>query len=1131
MSTHSSASAILETSSTGNIPWRESLDQVRVTLNSRLSQLRDLEHEVRKKSFIVQTLAGPGFVPSDSLIIVGVCAMAKKATSKPMREILSRLPSEEFQVLIFNEKMVCEDPVATWPICDCLIAFYSDGYPLHRVEQYCKLRQPHLLNDVTSQRILWDRRRVYQTCMAHNIPVPRHVVVMRSRSGVRDEEIVEGDDWIEVNGERIDKPFVEKPVDADNHEVRIYYPRSSGGGCKELFRKVGDRSSEFYPNRDRIRRDDSYMYEEFMPTEGTDVKVYAVTSEYAHAEARKSPVMDGKVKRDGTGAEVRFPIILSNFEKEIARRICEAFKQRVCGFDMLRSRGKAFVCDVNGWSFVKRSPQYTKDAGALLAKCMRAMMGRPQKYEEEVVESPLERPWGGPLGQDHEELRAVIAVFRHGDRTPKQKLKFLVSDAAFLDLYKRHAGAAGAKDIKLKTAKELSDVLRVIDEATSTDLAHWSEDFLPVLFQARAVLEMHGTFRGINRKVQMRVTKEDAQQPGAAGVLEVQFILKWGGVLTHLGRQTAEQIGRSFRERLYPGTDGLLRLHSTYRHDLKIYSSDEGRVQVTAAAFAKGLLDLEGHLTPILISLVRKDGDVNQLLDDTSRGARQLEKAKQNVKLLLANTDKPSWAVPSSVATALSNLGDPVTAMSELHAHIKGLAGQLRQVVRRLRAQGRPERFSVAAAVARTTSFRRTGSDQQMESGMGPESEGGSAAASLGVQAVTGASSPPIDRGDGASTISDMVQLCFARWEKLQRDFYKPKTQTYDHSKIPDIYDCVKYDVMHNPELFRFEPPHLLHIFTLAKKLADIVVPQEYGCEPLEKLDFGASACRELLKKISDDLVAASTVEEDEDTGEGGTESSHSRRLSEMSQHSAESQGLKKLETPPILSPRGVMSPKGNGGKLFEGADEAVAMLPPIKVMSSSTVKEETQHRLDKRHARQVGIKSSDRHVRTRLYFTSESHMHAVLNVLRFAHLADESLPAPSYSSLAKLEETEELGYLSHLVFRLFEVMGENGQKRFSLRVAFSPGVPLTVPLNKEGRLSGPILVGSIPDPSNPALSRLANQLPPAAPFIPLWSDLDLDQALDLLTVIAPSQSPSRPASLLQRSFSQGPERSFSAAE
>ena len=36
----------------------------------------------------------------------------------------------------------------------------------------------------------------------------------------------------------------------------------------------------------------------------------------------------------------------------------------------------------------------------------------------------------------------------------------------------------------------------------------------------------------------------------------------------------------------FPG-GGLLRLHSTYRHDLKMYASDEGRVQMTAAAFAK----------------------------------------------------------------------------------------------------------------------------------------------------------------------------------------------------------------------------------------------------------------------------------------------------------------------------------------------------------------------------------------------------------------------------------------------------------------------------------------------------------------------------------------------------------------
>ena len=68
----------------------------------------------------------------------------------------------------------------------------------------------------------------------------------------------------------------------------------------------------------------------------------------------------------------------------------------------------------------------------------------------------------------------------------------------------------------------------------------------------------------------------------------------------------AEALGNVFRTVMYPmngpAGGGLLRLHSTYRHDLKIYSSDEGRVQTSAAAFTQGLLDLEGtSLTPILV--------------------------------------------------------------------------------------------------------------------------------------------------------------------------------------------------------------------------------------------------------------------------------------------------------------------------------------------------------------------------------------------------------------------------------------------------------------------------------------------------------------------------------------------------
>ena len=68
---------------------------------------------------------------------------------------------------------------------------------------------------------------------------------------------------------------------------------------------------------------------------------------------------------------------------------------------------------------------------------------------------------------------------------------------------------------------------------------------------------------------------------------------------------------------MYPG-EGLIRLHNTYRHDLKTYSSDEGRCQKTAAGFLKGLLSLEGTLGPILGSLIRKDQASVDMLDDPS---------------------------------------------------------------------------------------------------------------------------------------------------------------------------------------------------------------------------------------------------------------------------------------------------------------------------------------------------------------------------------------------------------------------------------------------------------------------------------------------------------------------------------
>ena len=57
----------------------------------------------------------------------------------------------------------------------------------------------------------------------------------------------------------INKPLVEKPMDAEDHSVYIYYPVSAGGGSKRLFRKIKDRSSEFYPHINEVRREVNFI--------------------------------------------------------------------------------------------------------------------------------------------------------------------------------------------------------------------------------------------------------------------------------------------------------------------------------------------------------------------------------------------------------------------------------------------------------------------------------------------------------------------------------------------------------------------------------------------------------------------------------------------------------------------------------------------------------------------------------------------------------------------------------------------------------------------------------------------------------------------------------------------------------
>jgi len=89
--------------------------------------------------------------------------MDKKANSKQMRAIVQRLLQYgEFSVLIFGDDTILNTPVEGWPIVQCLLSWHSEGFPLHKAQEYVLLRKPYLINDVFAQDVLLDRRLVYR---------------------------------------------------------------------------------------------------------------------------------------------------------------------------------------------------------------------------------------------------------------------------------------------------------------------------------------------------------------------------------------------------------------------------------------------------------------------------------------------------------------------------------------------------------------------------------------------------------------------------------------------------------------------------------------------------------------------------------------------------------------------------------------------------------------------------------------------------------------------------------------------------------------------------------------------------------------------------------------------------------
>jgi len=446
--------------------------------------------------------------------------------------------------------------------------------------------------------------------------------------------------------------------------------------------------------------------------------------------------------------------------------------------------------------------------------------------------------------------------------------------------------------------------------------------------------------------------------------------VKWGGELTKLGEAQAISLGQRFRDTMYPGeVDGVLRLHSTLRHDLKIYTSDEGRVQMTAAAFAKGFLDLEGMLTPILASLVSKNREVTAMLDDTPElGRHGMDESKRIIHELLTR-DQLSAAGNSGsemMRASLSGLTEPKRMLHRLHSLVNDLVMELCELKEKGDRSDETEK-SRKGSNDITPTLSSTGDALHLDDDTeGPYDSDDTSVRMSKLDLAT--------EGERQPANGETAHLHFVRWAKLSKDFFKPKKARFDTTKIPDLYDNAVYDMLHNQHLGLRTLPEL---YVTARALASFVVPQEYGIDPRHKLAIGKCIASSLLAKVRRDLLAAT---------------------------SADSHELERVHVP--------------------------------------------------NHSFGTDVRTPKRHVRTRLYFTSESHMYSVFNVLRWGHQGSEGHDDKrepngrrcggifSDVGRAKYDEMEPC-YLTHIVFRLFHKRSRESASpsSYMVQLLVSPGV------------------------------------------------------------------------------------------
>lgn len=272
-------------------------------------------------------------------------------------------------------------------------------------------------------------------------------------------------------------------------------------------------------------------------------------------------------------------------------------------------------------------------------------------------------------------LKGVVGVFRHADRTPKQKLKMVTTNRDLLSFFKDPR-----KEVKLKNDINQDQLGRILEIATDL-LANMSlleenglsPEYLEKLSLLRRVLSKG--YAGT--KVQLKPLKWEDDGEGET-VVQALFICKWvnrhprgslrfkGGFITHTGVHQANSLGKYLLKSVFRDNKSLL-------ENLQVYSNNERRVKKTAKELAKSLLEKP----KFPMSSIHDNKETGRLLGDSQQASSLAKKLMDDMKNRIFNIMHMESTEGVTNVPGLELVPKPLSFIRDAYKHICGLCDEM----------------------------------------------------------------------------------------------------------------------------------------------------------------------------------------------------------------------------------------------------------------------------------------------------------------------------------------------------------------------------------------------------------------------------------------------------------------------